>query len=133
VDLAGRATALPPPDLAADDNKVVAFPASAKEVENDSGAPLVLQALRWFYTRLHLSEKDRRELWVKRGLTAAAVAALGFRSNSKSNKEILLEMGEHFPPALLGRVRAMERAQASWREALSESAVSWHGAGGKAR
>ena len=58
---------------------------------------LAVAALRWFYDRLTLLEGDRRRLWEKRGLHAPAVEALGFRSNVKENKDLLLQMEQEFP------------------------------------
>ena len=62
---------------------------------------LVLRILRWFYDRLSLSEADQKSLFEKRGLTVATIDALGFRSNPDANKEILLEMPNHFPMTAL--------------------------------
>lgn len=58
-------------------------------------------ALRWFYERLILVLSDRKLLWEKRGQHDVTVDALGYRSNLKSNKEILLEMPKHFPLNIL--------------------------------
>jgi hypothetical protein len=68
---------------------------------NDGHVSRSLQALRWFYARLHLSDTDRDELWTKRGLTPSTCLALGFKSNPRSNKELLLQMADLFPPAVL--------------------------------
>lgn len=76
-----------------------AFPAGSPP-EGEPPSPAVA-ALRWFYERLTLLENDRQLLWRKRGLTAETAAALGYRSNSKTNKAILLEMANHFPPMVL--------------------------------
>ena len=64
-------------------------------------APPPMLALRWFYTRLHLTDADRDALWKDRGLHAGTVAALGYRSNPKSNKELLLQVAQHFPVPVL--------------------------------
>jgi hypothetical protein len=69
--------------------------------EGTGNVPPSLVALRWFYERLTLEEKDRKELWERRGLTELTIDALGYRSNPQSNKEILLEMEKPFPPAVL--------------------------------
>lgn len=60
-----------------------------------------LQALRWFYERLILNDKDRKELFTKRGLIDLVIDMAGFRSNPQSNKELLLEMQQHFPMGVL--------------------------------
>jgi hypothetical protein len=75
-------------------------PAPPKKDALPPGPPPV-SALRWFYRRLQLSEEDLRLLWVKRGLTALTCMALGYRSNPKANKEILLAMAEHYPVPVL--------------------------------
>ncbi len=59
------------------------------------------QALAWFYERLSLNEADRKSLFFKRGLISWTVDALGFRSNPQSNKDLLLEMADHFSPEVL--------------------------------
>ena len=59
------------------------------------------QALRWYYDRQSLNEADRKSLWEERGLNDATVELLGFRSNPDTNKGLLLEMGKHFPLAVL--------------------------------
>jgi hypothetical protein len=71
--------------------------------EGDAAAPTseAVLALRWFYERLTLSVADRKALWEKRGLTDATIDLAGFRSNPQSNKELLLEMKEVFPIAVL--------------------------------
>ena len=61
----------------------------------------VMAALDWFYDRLVLEDVDADQLWEKRGLTTATAVAMGYRSGSKKNKDILLEMAEHFPPQVL--------------------------------
>lgn len=70
-------------------------------VDPPDDTPPPLKALRWFYTRLHLSDEDRRMLWEKRGLTPDTCFELGYRSNPKSNKQILEEMAQHFPVPVL--------------------------------
>ena len=92
----------PPSSAAAED-----VPPEAARVTDDD-APLAvnlpepsLQALRWFYERLTVTPADATKLWVDRGLTAATVEALGFKSNPQSNKELLLEMEQCFPLAVL--------------------------------
>ena len=77
---------------------------AVEEGEAAEASPAVspgLQALRWFYRRLYLSDRDRTALWVKRGLTAATAAALGYRSNPRENRALLEAMAEHFPPGVL--------------------------------
>jgi len=54
-------------------------------------------ALDWFYSQLTLSAAHERELWVKRALPTSAVKALGFRSSSVANRELLLTMPDLFP------------------------------------
>ncbi|MEI8290976.1 MAG: hypothetical protein WCH99_16040 [Verrucomicrobiota bacterium] len=63
--------------------------------------PQALQALRWFYDRLSLSDSDRKSLFTERGLNDATIELLGFRSNPQSYKGLLLEMANHFPLAVL--------------------------------
>ncbi len=60
-----------------------------------------LAALRYFYERLTLVDSDRKQLWEKRGLHDLTVAAMGYRSNLKSNFEILKRMEEVFPVLVL--------------------------------
>jgi hypothetical protein len=58
-------------------------------------------ALRWFYRRLHFSEADEQRLWDKRGLLPRTCRLLGYRSNPRSNRDILLAMTEVFPQDVL--------------------------------
>jgi hypothetical protein len=60
-----------------------------------------IEALRWFYERLALVESDYDLLWKKRGLTPDTAEALGYKSNLKSNRELLQEMEKHFAPEVL--------------------------------
>lgn len=55
-----------------------------------------LAALEFFYGQLVLRPEDEKAIWVKRALTSATSAALGYRSNLASNKEILLKMQDLF-------------------------------------
>ena len=54
-------------------------------------------ALEAFYERLTLSPDDQREIFEKRGLATSTQVALGYRSNLRSNKEILLALRETHP------------------------------------
>ncbi len=55
-----------------------------------------LAVLRAFYAQLKLDEADKAALLTKRGLDAEACEALGFRSNRKSNYDILLGLESDF-------------------------------------
>jgi hypothetical protein len=46
-------------------------------------------------------ESDLSKLWKLRGLTEPTCRAMGYRSNQKSNKELLLALEKEFPPAML--------------------------------
>jgi len=78
---------------------------AADDAASDANAadltPQALLALRWLYDRLSLSDVDRKNLFVKRGLNDATIELLGFRSNPESNKGLLLDMANHFPTAVL--------------------------------
>ena len=74
------------------------------EIANDvdtTPPPPAVAALRWFYTRLHLDIRDADKLFRQRGLHRQTVEALGYRSNVKANKDLLLEMEKHFPMLVL--------------------------------
>lgn len=75
-------------------------PPAAPLPEGEPPSPAVA-ALRWFYERLKLTDSDGQTLWHKRGLTRSTQEALGYRSNLKSNREVLLEMPKHFPKMVL--------------------------------
>lgn len=96
----------PPPDpgTATLSEEKITPPADAgnqvKPVVVEPPSPAVA-ALRWFYERLTLVESDRLLLWQKRGLHAGTADALGYRSNLKANKDLLLELAQHFPPQVL--------------------------------
>ena len=85
----------PPPPLAGGGSL-----SSAAAPPYPETSPAVL-ALRWFYERLSLSAADRKSLWEIRALLDATIDFAGFRSNPQSNKELLLEMKEAFPMAVL--------------------------------
>jgi hypothetical protein len=53
-------------------------------------------ALREFYSKLCLSPEDDDNLFQKRRLTSATCAALGFKSNPKSNRNLLLDLEKNF-------------------------------------
>ena len=76
-------------------------PPGPTEPPDDENVSPSMKALRWFYARLHWSDADQTETSHKRGLTRASCEALGYRSNPQSNKELLLQMAEQFPPAVL--------------------------------
>jgi len=76
-------------------------PAASSEEPNDGTVPPEIRALRWFYRRLHLSDKDQTMLWTKRGLTAATMEMVGLRSNPRSNLALLESMAEVFPVGVL--------------------------------
>lgn len=65
---------------------------SQPEVTNGDGQAL----LRQFYSRLMLRPLDERRISDKRGLNPATSAALGFKSNLKSNRRLLLELAKTF-------------------------------------
>lgn len=52
-------------------------------------------ALKEFYSKLTLLPEDEQRLFEKRGLTSLTCAALGFRSNSKPNRNLLLGLKNH--------------------------------------
>ena len=66
----------------------VNFEAKKKKTGRREG----LEVLENFYVGLSWSPADEQALWEKRGLTSATGAALGFRSNGKSNRDFLLEL-----------------------------------------
>ena len=82
----------------ADDTSAIKSPDDLSVVEPPSPA---LAALRDFYNRLTLTASDADKLWRKRALVGPTIEALGYRSNLKTNKAILQEMAEHFPPMVL--------------------------------
>ncbi|HEV2330556.1 MAG TPA: hypothetical protein VGY56_17385 [Verrucomicrobiae bacterium] len=53
-------------------------------------------ALREFYSRLTLLPRDEHRIFQKRGLVSATVEALGFKSNQRANRRLLLELGKMF-------------------------------------
>ena len=73
----------------------------ASEANAADLTPQALLALRWFYDRLNLTDADRTSLFTRRGLNDATIELLGFRSNPDTNKGLLLEMANHFLPAVL--------------------------------
>jgi len=73
----------------------------------------VSAALQWFWERLTLSEKDAESLWVKRGLESQTQALLGYKSNPRSNLQLLESMRDEFPAKALldsGLFRRPKRA-----------------------
>ena len=63
--------------------------------------PPALAALRWFYERLTLVESDLDRLWDERAFRTEFSQAMGYRSNLKANKELLLAMEKEFPVNVL--------------------------------
>lgn len=53
-------------------------------------------ALREFYSKLGLLHCDARKLFEKRGLTLGTSVTLGFKSNSRQNRRLLLELAKTF-------------------------------------
>lgn len=53
-------------------------------------------ALGEFFSRLTLLAEDERRIFEKRGLTSATSEALGFKSNQKTNRRLLLELSKKF-------------------------------------
>lgn len=86
----GKDNSLPPPPA----------PPAGSPPADEPPSPAVA-ALRWFYERLTLTDSDRAKLWRKRGLTDDTIDALGYRSNQKTNRQLLLEMEQHFAPQVL--------------------------------
>ncbi len=76
------------PPIAAEPDGAAGNKAAEDRAEAAPPAPAAtgLDVIRAFYARLTLLDSDEEELWVKRGLCSATIAALGFRSNPKSNK-----------------------------------------------
>jgi len=69
--------------------------------EEEEPPTKALEALRWFYEHTPLMDCDVELLWRKRGLTRETALALGYRSNCKANKAMMLQMLELFPPMVL--------------------------------
>jgi len=69
-----------------------ASPTTIPQVTNGDG----YTAIQEFYSKLALQADDERKLFDKRGLTSATSAALGFKSNLRSNRRRLLELGKTF-------------------------------------
>lgn len=65
--------------------------------DDDSG----LAVMREFYLQLTLSEQDEAKLYHDRGHTTSTIRSLGFRSNPKSNLDILRALVGRFPPSAL--------------------------------
>ena len=63
---------------------VMARPSEVSEIER-----LAAEARLDFYSQLTLSESDENRLFAKRGLTKATCTAMGFKSNPRSNLELL--------------------------------------------
>ena len=53
-------------------------------------------ALREFYALLSLHSRDGQKLSDKRGLTSDTIARLGFKSNPKSNRRLLIELSKSY-------------------------------------
>lgn len=103
---AGTATASGPassasPDVphAPSDASLSSAPAPAPEETRE--VPTGWTVLRRFYARLSLSEGDIAALEAKRGLTRETILALGFRSNPKSNADLLHALLEEMPSEAL--------------------------------
>ncbi len=62
------------------------------QVTNGDGC----SAMREFYSKLALLSADEQRTFEKRGLASATCAALGFKSNPKSNRRLLLELAKTF-------------------------------------
>jgi hypothetical protein len=60
-----------------------------------------LDVIARFYAALTLTPEDEEALWRKRGLTSETIAALGFRSNPRSNKDILDAISAEFDREVL--------------------------------
>jgi hypothetical protein len=58
--------------------------------------PRAMQLLQAFYNRLTITDHDVEGLFSKRGLEEGVTERLGFRSNQKSNAEILEEVGNDY-------------------------------------
>ena len=87
--------AVPPPGEApsapSGEGRVVELSKPKTEAE-DLWLPPGTRAMREFYRRLSLSPADEERLWTKRGLEWATVNGLGFKSNPRANKELLIEL-----------------------------------------
>jgi hypothetical protein len=88
----------PQPDAAesgrpriSDDSQSPLGSGNGEPTEPDGTRPL-----RWFFERLAWSARDDDTAWLKRGLTSRTCEHLRFRSNPKSNRDLLLELRELF-------------------------------------
>lgn len=62
-----------------------------------------VKVLEDFYSQLTLSPEDEALLWDKRGLTPETARALGYRSNPKTNAELLEQLRQRHQPWALTR------------------------------
>ena len=88
---------VPPPGEApsapAGEGRVVELTTGKLTAEaDDTWLPPGTKAIREFDRRLSLSAADERRLWERRALEWATVNGLGFKSNPRSNKDILIEL-----------------------------------------
>lgn len=73
----------------------------AVEGEEKKPAHKPLDVVRALYARLVFHDTDEERCWRKRGLESATCAALGFRSNTRSNKRLLEDLAQTFDEDLL--------------------------------
>jgi hypothetical protein len=94
-----------------DQNKIVPGPGAERDSKNtqekkskvrvlpdlpEASWPRAMQLLQAFYNRLTITDHDVEGLFSKRGLEEGVTERLGFRSNQKSNAEILEEVGNDY-------------------------------------
>ena len=90
----GSASADVPPAASSSPERMPATqtPSDGAVEPTSSFAARALEALREFYNPLTLSAKDRDMLCQKRGFEYRTSDLLGFRSNPRSNKDILIQL-----------------------------------------
>lgn len=81
-------------DALREESKIVDL--SGKPVVPDESEPDGWRSLNEFYSRLTFSEQDEAELFYKRGLESRTSFELGFKSNPKANREILIELEKKY-------------------------------------
>jgi hypothetical protein len=107
-----------------DGGGTTAPPGSSESTDDEPSVLEPLTALRWFYERLTLNEKDRRDLWEKRGLTDLTISALGYRSNP--TRSCLVSCFETF--LFFGRI-VLNKKNPTVPLEKSISSFHWHSLG----
>lgn len=69
---------------------------NVEEVDFGGRSDDAVKVVRTFYEGLALSPEDEERIWLKRGLESRTIEGLGFRSNAKSNRDLLLGLERQF-------------------------------------